>query len=241
MREQARWSGPEAQRSARPASVRPLAGIALAATIVLLAVGYVAFVLWPRQLSEAPSDAPSVPITVAGVVFDVPPAAIRQPVQRRSGAQERIDLAFLWPSLEPPDPAHPERHAPSDEPLPIDRLFMTIARSDGTLPPVERMKIIYPRYLTAGAGEAEAEGLVVRHFGDATPYRGEDLVFDAASPEHMLARCSRPGATPGICLLERRIGAADIIVRFPRDWLTGWRDVAAKIDKLIQTLRPPGR
>src|SRR6516162_4903179 len=139
MRDQARWSGPEAQRLARHPSLGSHAGIALGATLVLFAIGYVAFALWPRQLSQAPSDAPSVPITVAGVVFDVPPAAIRQPVQRRSGAQERIDLAFLWPSLEPPDPAHPERHAPSDEPLPIDRLFMTIARSDSTLPPVERM------------------------------------------------------------------------------------------------------
>jgi hypothetical protein len=217
------------------------AGVVLAGAVLLAALGYVAFVLWPRQLSAVPADAPSVPITIAGVVFSVPPHAIRQQVQRRSGAQERIDLAFLWPSLEAPDPAiHPEHYAPSEEPPPIDRLFVTISGADGTLSPAERLKTIYPRYLT-GELEAAPDGLLARRFGDATPYRGEDLVFDPNAAEHFVARCSRAAATPGICLLERRIGAADIIVRFPRDWLGTWRDVAARIDALMATLRPPSR
>ena len=37
------------------------------------------------------------------MTFNVPPAAIRVPVQRRPGAHERVDLAFVWPSLEPPN------------------------------------------------------------------------------------------------------------------------------------------
>jgi hypothetical protein len=102
------------------------------------------------------------------------------------------------------------------------------------------MKAIYPRYTTGGL-QAETEGLVALRFGDATPYKGEDLVFDPAAPERFVTRCSRAATTPGICLLERRIGAADIIVRFPRDWLAEWKDVAARIDYLIATLRPPGR
>ncbi len=213
----------------------------LAAALALLGLVYVGFVLWPRHLSAVPPDAPSVPITVAGVVFNVPPAAIRQQVQRRSGAQERIDLVFLWPSLDPPDPGkHAEKHAPSEELQPIDRLFVTIAGNSGTLSPAERMKGIYPRYIAEDV-EAEAGGLVARRFTDASPYRGEDLVFDAAAPERFVARCSRSGATPAMCLLERRIGAADLTFRFPRDWLAEWRELTAKIDYLIATLRPPGR
>ena len=67
---------------------------------------YVAYVLWPRW-PDAPValDAPSLPIVVAGVAFNIEPAAIRMPVQRRPGTQERVDLAYLWPSLVPPDPA----------------------------------------------------------------------------------------------------------------------------------------
>jgi hypothetical protein len=214
-----------------------VAGIVLGAMLLLGGIAYVGFVLWPRHLSEVPPDTPSVPVTIAGVAFNVPPAAIRQQVQRRSGAQERIDLVFLWPSLEPPNPAR-RSHAPSDEPHPIDRLFVTIAGSDGTIAPAERMKTIYPRYTTSEL-RPEQDGLVARHFGDGTPYKGEDLVFDPTAPDRFVARCSRASATPGICLMERRIGAADIVLRFPRDWLVEWREVATKLDYLIATLRPP--
>jgi len=233
------WTGRGRRRRERRAAASLIAGIVLGAALVLSAIGYVGFVLWPRHLSEVPPEAPSVPITIAGAVFNVPPAAIRQQAQRRSGAQDRVDLVFLWPSLAPPDPAkHP--HTPSNEPHPLDRLFVTIAGSDGTLSPAERMKTIYPRYI-ADDLQPEADGLVARHFGDETPYRGEDLVFDLAHPERFIARCSRTGATPGICLMERRIGAADITLRFPREWLSDWREVAVKLEYLIATLRPPGQ
>ena len=38
----------------------------------------------------------------------------------------------------------------------------------------------------------------------------------------------------------RRIGEADVTVRFLRDWLGDWRPVAANIERLIVKLRPPG-
>jgi hypothetical protein len=85
----------------------------------------------------------------------------------------------------------------------------------------------------------------VRAFRSGTPYQGEDLIqeaiHDAAAPEGFLVRCSRDsaGPTPGICLYSRRIEHADIVVRFPRDWLTDWRAVDAGIERLIEGLRPP--
>ena len=42
----------------------------------------------------------------------------------------------------------------------------------------------------------------------------------------------------GVCLLERRIGNADITFRFPRDWLPDWQNVAGGIDRLIARLHP---
>ena len=78
--------------------------------------------------------------------------------------------------------------------------------------------------------------------GDAgdCAHQGEDLIYDAATPEAFLARCSRNGAgpTPGTCLLSLRIEAADVVVRFPRDWLEDWREVASGIERLIGSLRP---
>ena len=74
------------------------------AAVAAIAIIYVVYVLWPRWPGPpAGADAPALPITIGGITFNVPPAAIRIPVQRRPGAQERLDLAFLWPSLEPPD------------------------------------------------------------------------------------------------------------------------------------------
>jgi hypothetical protein len=117
-------------------------------------------------------------------------------------------------------------------------LFVTIASGDDTLPLLERVQTIYPRYL-APEPTAGPDGLTLRDFRDSTPYQGEELVFEQAAPEHFLARCSRKGVTnSGTCLLERRIGKADITLRFPRDWLSDWKGVANGIDRLIARLHP---
>jgi hypothetical protein len=206
--------------------------------LALLAVGYVAFVLWPRWPGADGLNAPALPITVAGELFNVPPAAIRLPTQRHAGPQERLDLAFLWPSLSPPDPT--AKPSLSDEPNALDRLFVTIAAADGTLPPVERINAIFRRYLADERFESP-DGLTIISFRDGTPYQGEDLYLDGAAPEKFLTRCTRPGAggTPGMCLYEQRIGAASLTVRFPREWLADWRGLARAIDRLIAGLRPP--
>jgi hypothetical protein len=227
-----------AAKRRRHAGRSPLAApLLLFAAAALLAAGYVAYVLWPRW-PEAPVtlDAPSLPVVIAGVAFNIEPAAIRRAVQRRPGTQARVDLAYLWPSLTPPDPTRkPTVGAPVD---PNERLFVTIAAGDSTLPLVERVQTIYPRYL-APEPAAGPDGLTRRGFRDGTPYQGEDLVFEAAAPEHFLARCARRGVTnSGTCLLERRIGDADVTLRFPRDWLSDWRSVAAGIDRLMARLHP---
>ena len=74
-----------------------------------------------------------------------------------------------------------------------------------------------------------------------TPYQGEDLVYDPGAPGRLLMRCTATsGAMPGTCLHERRIGGADVTVRFPREWLGDWRAVASGIDRLIAGLRAAG-
>ena len=210
-----------------PAGRSPLtAPLILFAAATLTAAAYVAYVLWPRW-PDAPAalNAPLVPVIVADATFNIEPAAIRMAVQRRPGTQERVDLAYLWPSLIPPDPAlRPSVGAPVD---PNERLFVTIAAGDDTLPLMERVQTIYPRYLVAEPA-AGPDGLTLRGFRDGTPYQGEELVFEQAAPEHFLARCSKKGVVnSGECLLERRIGKADITFRFPRDWLADWKSVAA--------------
>ena len=223
------------RRQSRPVN-RLLAMAAIAAGVVLTAAP-VAYMVWPKAAPVAP-DAPSLPIQIGGITFNVPPAAIRVPVQRRPGTQGRIDLMFLWPSLTPPDLT--TKATPAAPPNLSERIFVTIAASDGSLPPAERLKTIYPRY-AAGAAATGPDGLSVTNFKAGSPYHGEELIVDPSAPERFLLRCTRRiGAAPGMCLHERRILTADVTVRFPRDWLTDWRGVAAGIDRLLGSLRPHG-
>ena len=110
----------------------------------------------------------------------------------------------------------------------VDRVFMTIVASDGALAPVERVNTIYPRYLDARLSARRAV-LTARPFRDGTPYQGEELIYDQGDAG-FLVRCTRngAGATLGMCLFDRRIGVADITVRFPRDWLDDWQNVASR-------------
>jgi hypothetical protein len=217
-------------------------GLVLLVVVSVILLGsaglFVASVLWPEwPRGAAAPDAPSLPITVGGVLFNVPPGAIRVPVQRRTGTQERLDLAFVWPSLAPPDPH--AKPLPAEERQALDRLFVTIVPQGATLAPFERLNAIYPRYLAQGHITGP-EGLISMSFREGTPYQGEDLLYDVAAPSRFLVRCTRPapGGVIGSCLLERRLGTTDVTVRFPRDWLADWRGVANGVDRLIASLRP---
>ena len=210
-----------------------LVPILLLGVVSLLVVGLVALLLWPRwPTGPVALDAPALPITVGGTAFNVPPASIRAAVLRHAGAQERIDLAFAWPSLSPPDPA--EKRAPSANPF--DRVFITIVDAGGALAPEDRIKTVYPRYVEKDPS-AGPDGLLVLAFREDTPYHGEDLVYDPSAPERFVVRCTRTaGPAVGTCLYERRIGGADATVRVLRSWLDDWRAVAAGIDRLLSTL-----
>jgi hypothetical protein len=209
-------------------------------------VSFVSYVLWPTWPKAATAlDAPTLPVIVAGVPFNVPPAAIRASVQRQPGAHERIDLVFLWPSLAPP-PA--EGIGSADTPGPSDsdvsppatrggRLFVTIAGLGSVLAPAERLRTVYPRYFQSQATTLD-DGLAVLPFRPATPYEGEDLIYSADEPDRFFARCTREAvhSPPATCIHERLLGAAEMTLRFSRAWLADWRGAVAGFDRLVMQL-----
>jgi hypothetical protein len=213
--------------------------IALGGAVAASAIALVAYLLWPTWGADVSSTPARLPVSVGATLFNVPTAAIRMKIQRHSGPQERIDLAFIYPSLEPPDAP---KHVSADEVIeeavqPIDRIFLSIAAHHDTLAPDTRVRTIYPRYLAQASTPGE-DGLTMRAFREGTPYSGEDLFF--ANTPSLTARCTRDGSTPGMCLSERRIDGADLTFRFPRSWLSQWRDVANAIDRLTVQLHGPG-
>ena len=208
-----------------------------AGVVATAAVALVAYLLWPTWASAPTQDPGRLPVSVGATLFNVPTHAFRMKVQKHSGPQERVDLNFLYPSLEAPDGTKPVGTEPVEEAIqPIDRIFLSISAHQDAMAPEVRLQTIYPRYLDP-ASPLEQGGLTARAFRDGSPYSGEDLFI--GDPPKLVARCSRDTTTPGMCLSERRIGGADLTFRFPRQWLTQWRDVAGAMDQLTALLTNP--
>jgi hypothetical protein len=234
-------AGIAAQRP-RQAAGTLLTGAAVAMTsIAALALIYVVYLLWPRW-PDAPVavDAPAIPVVVGDVLFRSPPGAIRQQVQRRPGTYDRVGLVYEWPTLQPaatlPKTAGEKTAAKTTE-----RLFVDIAATTTTMVPEERLKQIYPRYVETPPQPGPG-GLTLQTFRNDTPYRGEDLLYDASAPDRFLVRCTRDvKLVRGSCLYERFFGQADMTARFPRAWLEDWRGVLGALDKLTEQWQPAAR
>jgi len=224
------------RRTSKPPSRHPqhVGLFAAGGGLLCAAIAIIVYLLWPTWHAGAFAGPKQLPITVGGMLFNVPSDAIRMRLQRRSGAQDRIDLAFAYPSLSPPEP---QKHVTADTveetPVVIDRLLLSIALRSDDLSPDDRLRTIYPRYLDQRA--EERNGLTGRSFLNDTPYHGEDLFIGNGGA--FLTRCTRDDLTPGICLTQRRIDTVDMTFRFPRAWLTDWRDVAEAMEKLVAKLR----
>ena len=201
------------------------------------ALAFVTYLLWPTWEIDTANGPARLPISVGSTLFNVPSASIRMKIQHHTGPQERIDLSFVYPSLDPPEGQRHVSAANVDDAMqPINRIFLSIAAHHDSLAPDIRARTIFPRYLDSATTVGD-DGLTMRAFREATPYSGEDL-FSASAP-NMVARCTREAATPGMCLSERRIEGADLTFRFPRSWLAQWREVADAMDRLTLQLHSP--
>jgi hypothetical protein len=211
--------------------------IVIAGAVAAAAIALVAYLLWPTWGTDRSSGPARLPVSVGGTLFNVPTAAVRMKIQRHTGPQERVDLSFVYPSLEAPEaPRHVSADTVEDKVQPIDRIFLSISAHHDQLAPDIRVRTIYPRYLEQAATPID-DALSMRAFRDGSPYSGEDL-FSASAPA-LSARCTRDDMTPGMCLSERRVDDADLTFRFPRGWLAQWRDVANAMDRLTAQLRGP--
>jgi hypothetical protein len=204
------------------------------ALLASVAVVVVAYLLWPTW-GVVPATGPDrLPVSIGDTLFNVPTSAVRMKIQRHTGPQERVDLSFDFPSLQPPEaPKRVTADEVDGRPQPIDRIFVSIAAHHDALAPQERLRTVYPRYLSPETMPLQ-DGLTMRSFRTGTPYDSEDL-FLAEQPL-LVARCTRDAKTPGMCLAERRIGGADLTFRFPRSWLSRWRDVADAMERLTAQL-----
>lgn len=211
--------------------------VVAASTLVgAVAVAAICYLLWPTWTASGTSGPERLPVSVGNTLFNLPTESMRMKVQRHTGAQERVDLAFMYPSLAPGiETQHVSADTVETTPLSIDAILLSIAAHNGALAPEERARTIYPRYADGAA--ATSDGLTRRAFRDPSPYANEDL-FTATAPA-LVARCSRDGETPGMCLSERRVDGADLTFRFPRAWLSDWRGVARAMQRIVDDIYKP--
>ena len=78
-------------RRARHSHFLPLAASAVIGGCAVVAVVYL---LWPTWTVGRGSDPASLPVTVGNTLFNVPTKAVRMRLQKRTGPQERVDLAI---------------------------------------------------------------------------------------------------------------------------------------------------
>ena len=157
--------------------------IMVAATVTACAVALVAYLLWPTWVARPASAPDRLPVSVGGTLFNVPTAAIRRKIQRHSGPQERVDLNFLFPSLQPPDaPKHVSADTVEEKVQPIDRIFVSISAHHDALAPDLRFGTIYPRRFALCQ-----RGSVFRH--DAGPQRA--LLTRRSHARHVPERAPR--------------------------------------------------
>jgi hypothetical protein len=185
-------TSPQSPRTRTRAHVVP---IVLGSAAAMCAIALVAYLLWPTWGPSGANAPDKLPVSIGGTLFNLPTAAIRMKIQRHSGPQERIDLDFLYPSLEPPGaPKHVTADSVDAAMQPIDRIFLSIAAHRDALSPEQRSATIYPRYLDQAAATPE-DGLTMRIFRADTPYGSEDL-FCRKSRAHRALRPRRACACP---------------------------------------------
>ncbi|MEZ5765968.1 MAG: hypothetical protein R3D69_18165 [Xanthobacteraceae bacterium] len=207
--------------------------ILIACVVGAGAIGLIAYLLRPTWHAGGSSDPERLPISIGSALFNVPSDAIRMRMQRRAGPQERIDLAFDYPSLTPPAPHGHVTSDTAEHTHATNRIFLSISTDADVVTPQERARTIYPRYVDPQA--VTQDGLTGQAFRDDTPYRGEDL-FTADAPA-FVARCTRDAMTAGTCLSQRRVDGASVTFRFARSYLSDWRGVAQAMDTLIARLQ----
>src|SRR5258705_5668633 len=135
-------------RGSRERSRGHMIPILLGCTVTSAAMALVGYLLWPTWGADASSSPARLPVSIGATLFNVPTMAIRMKIQRHTGPQERVDLSFAFPSLEPPEAPKHVSAATVEEAVPtIDRIFLSIAAHHGTLAPDDFARTIYPRYL----------------------------------------------------------------------------------------------
>jgi hypothetical protein len=138
------------------------------------------------------------------------------------GDRKRISLRMPLSSLVSHDLVDPGAS--------IALVFVT---SDASLPPSERVKQLYSRFLSSEATPA-AGGLIRRQFRAGTPYEGETLFLSPPEGRAFAARCQSGefGSMELTCFAEIRHAGYDIQIQLARRDLALWERIVSRVKQI---------
>ena len=231
------------QRTAERAEIHQHSGwlipLLLGAVILALSAAFLLYDLRPggglfRNVSPT-ANASAVRLVVRGTPFTIPGNYLDSRSSRRGGDVDMVTLSALIPDMRgysAEDAGLFQTNAPDS---PVVHLIL---RSDtNSLTAADRLARIYTPYIGDPGGETAEFGLRHYSFRGGTGYESNDLYAGDSGQGLLLLLCERPAQnlpSPNCLAIDRPVAeGVALSYRFKRAQLSGWRSIAAGVDRLV--------
>ena len=187
------------------------------------------------------ANAQAVKLVVQGISFTIPGNYLDSRSSRRGGDVDVVALSALLPDM---------RGYSADEAglflsnAPDSPVVHLILRGDtDSLSGADRLARIYLPYVSAPQGAAGEFGLTRYTFRDGTGYERNDLYVGDSGQGPLLLLCERPAQdlpSPNCLAIDHPVAqGVTLSYRFKRAQLSGWRDIAKGVDRVVANFMKP--
>ncbi len=181
------------------------------------------------------ADASLVRVSVRGIPFTMPGNYLDSRSSRRGGDLDVMTLSALLPDMRGYSAADAGLFLSNAADSPVVHLIL---RGDtDSLTAADRLARIYMPYVTEPAGAPAEFGLTRYTFRDGTGYERDDLYAGDSGNGLLLLLCERPAQelpSPNCLAIDRPVATGvTLSYRFKRAQLSGWRNIAQGVDRLV--------
>lgn len=174
-------------------------------------------------------------IIVGNDVLNIPANVFRFKKQRQATTSKRIDLFYYWPGFQGYSKTkHNLFYGPDSSTENL--IFSTIENRTMQFDMSARLQPVYSSLLE-GEKKTSVGGLIYQRLRPEAGYSGEELHYQADSPEPYVVRCQRieNGGITASCMRDINIGKGlALSYRFSRKLLPHWRAIETTMQKLTQ-------
>lgn len=210
----------------------------MAATLLIAAVAmFTTAHLFGDSLSRAghSSSTKNLEVVIGNEYLRVPSNKVRFYSQRSSGAHEKLDLYFHWPSLSGYRDSLSSDFNNSNEDKNL--VFITIEPRNMSFDMSGRVTPIYSQFFE-GKPVATGSGLVKQPLSAKGGFIDEDLYYAASSPYPFATRCVREVAsTTPFCIRDIHVGRNLMLTyRFHQKYLRDWIELEQSIRAITKSM-----